>query len=96
MISMSITPENLVRHELIGLEVEIKQSTNPSQKGLEGRVIDESFKTLEIETKTGEKTIPKENTTFVFTIPDGSKVQVNGNLLLGRPEDRIKKKLSKW
>ena len=93
---MSITPENLVRHELIGLEVEIKQSTNPSQKGLKGRVIDESFKTLEIETKVGEKTIPKENTTFVFKIPDKTKVQVDGNLLLGRPEDRIKKKLPRW
>ena len=93
---MSITPENLVRHELIGLEVEIKQSTNPSQKGLKGRVIDESFKTLEIETKTGEKNIPKENTTFVFIIPDKTKVQVDGNLLLGRPEDRIRKKLPKW
>ena len=93
---MSITPEDLVRHELIGLEVEIKQSTNPSQKGLKGRVIDESFKTLEIETKTGEKTVPKENTIFVFTIPYKTKVQVDGNLLLGRPEDRIKKKLPRW
>jgi len=93
---MTITPENLVRHELIGLEVEVKQSTNPSQKGLKGRVIDESFKTLEIETKTEKKTIPKENTTFMFTISDKTKIQVDGNLLLGRPEDRIKKKLPKW
>ena len=93
---MPITPENLVRHELIGLEVEIKQSTNPSQKGLKGRVIDESFKTLEIETKTGEKTVPKENTIFVFTIPDKTKVQMEGKILLGRPEDRIKKKLPRW
>ena len=93
---MPIKPENLVRHELIGLEVEVKQTTNPSQKGLKGRVIDESFKTLEIETKTGKKTIPKENTTLVFTIPDKIKVQVDGNLLLGRPEDRIKKKLPRW
>jgi len=59
-------------------------------------VIDESFKTLEIETKLGEKTIPKENTTFVFTIPDKTKVQVVGKILLGRPEDRIKKKLPRW
>jgi len=93
---MSITPENLVRHELIDLEVEVKKSTNPSQIGLKGKLIDESFKTLKIETKKGEKIIQKENTVFVFTIPDGTRVQVHGNLLLGRPEDRIKKKLPKW
>jgi len=93
---MPITPENLVRHELIGIEVEIKKSTNPSQNGLKGKVIDESFKTLKIETNSGEKIISKENTIFVFTISNGIKVQVDGNILLGRPEDRIKKKLPKW
>ncbi len=59
---MSITPKNLVRHELISLKVKIKESTNPSQVGIEGKVIDETFKTLKIETKKREKTIPKENT----------------------------------
>lgn len=93
---MSITPENLVRHELIDLKVKIQKSTNSSQIGLEGRVIDESFKTLVIETNRGEKTIPKQDTTFLFTLPDTKRVQVDGNLLLGRPEDRIKKKLPKW
>ncbi|NCN39395.1 MAG: ribonuclease P [Candidatus Aenigmarchaeota archaeon CG_4_10_14_0_8_um_filter_37_24] len=93
---MSITPENLVRHELIGLRVEIKKSTNSSQVGLKGVVIDESYKTLKIEVKFGEKTIPKENVIFIFTIPNGTKVQVNGKVLLGRPEDRVKKKLARW
>ena len=93
---MPITPQNIVRHELIGLEVEIKQSTNPSQIGLKGRVIDESFKTLKLETKSGEKMVSKGEVIFVFTISDGTRVQVDGSLLLGRPEDRIKKKLPKW
>ena len=93
---MPITPENLVRHELVDLKVKIQQSTNPSQEGLEGIVIDESFKTLKIETKKGEKIIQKQDTTFIFTLPNGTRVQVNGNILLGRPEDRIKKKLPKW
>jgi len=93
---MPITPKNLVRHELISLEVEIKQSTNTSQIGLKGKVIDETYSTFKIETKKGEKIIPKENTVFIFTIPNGTKVQVDGNLLVNRPEDRIKKKLPKW
>ncbi|MBD3155058.1 MAG: ribonuclease P protein subunit [Candidatus Aenigmarchaeota archaeon] len=91
-----MTPKNLVRHELIGLEVEIKESANPSQIGIKGKVMDETYSTLKIEVDKGEKIIVKENTVFIFTIPDGTKVQVDGNMIIGRPEDRIKKKLPKW
>jgi len=93
---MSITPQNLVRHELIGLAVKIKNSTNKSQMGLQGRVIDETYNTLKIETKRGEKIIPKDTTIFIFTLPNGIKVEVDGKLLVSRPEDRIKKKLPRW
>jgi len=93
---MPITPYNLVRHELMGLKVKIKQSTNKSQVGLEGRVIDETYKMLKIETKKGEKLIPKDITIFIFKLPNGTKVQVDGKILIGRPEDRIKKKLPRW
>jgi ribonuclease P protein subunit POP4 len=93
---MPITPYNLVRHELIGLEVEIKNSTNKNQMGLKGKVVDETFKTLKIETDKGEKVIPKDITIFIFTLPNGTRVQVEGKILLGRPEDRIKKKLPSW
>ena len=93
---MPITPQNLVRHELIRLAVGIVKSTDPTQKGLKGKVIDETYKTLKIETKNGEKIIPKENCVFVFTLPNKQKVEVDGKLLVSRPEDRIKKKFPKW
>lgn len=93
---MPITPQNLVRHELIGLNVEIKDSSNKSQRGLKGRVVGETYSTLNIETDKGEKVIPKEMAIFIFTLPNGTRVQVNGKLLIGRPEDRIKKKLPRW
>jgi len=93
---MPITPRNLVRHELIGLKVRIKKSKNPSQVGLKGRVVWETYRTLHVETEKGEKIIPKDVAVFVFTLPDGVKVEVDGKLLVGRPEDRIKKKFPKW
>ena len=93
---MPITPKNLVRHELIGLEVKIVKSTNPSQIGLKGRVVDETRQMLIIETRKGEKKIEKKSAVFVFKIPDGRRVEVNGKILVGRPEDRIKKKIPKW
>ena len=93
---MPITPHNLVRHELIGLKVRIKQSTNKFQVGLRGRVVDETYKMLKIETKKDEKSIPKDITIFIFTLPNGTKVKVDGKVLISRPEDRIKKKLPRW
>ncbi|MEM5797691.1 MAG: ribonuclease P protein component 1 [Candidatus Aenigmatarchaeota archaeon] len=93
---MSITPHNLVRHELIGLKVKVEKSTDPSQKGIHGTVIDETYNTLKIETKDKEKTVIKGNCVFVFTLPDKTKVQVDGKLLISRPEDRIKKKFARW
>jgi len=97
---MPITPQNLVRHELCGLLVKIVKSTDPTQKNLKGRVVDETYNTLKIETKKGkevrEKTVIKQNNVFIFTLPNKVKVQVDGRLLVARPEDRIKKKLPKW
>ena len=91
-----ITPENLVRHEFIGLEVRVVKSTTPSQVGLSGRVVDESRNILSIETPKGVRNLPKADCTFSFRIPSGEWVRVEGKLLLARPEDRPKKKLRKW
>jgi ribonuclease P protein subunit POP4 len=91
-----ITEKNLVRHELIGLEVKVRKSTNKSQIGIKGRIVDETYNMLVIETKKGEKKIEKKSCVFVFKLPNGKKVEVEGWVLVGRPEDRIKKKLSKF
>ena len=103
---MPITAENIVRHELIGLRVKIEKCTDLPLEKLTGKVIDESYNMLLIEGKkrgrgTGgekpkEKSIPKRNSIFIFTLPNGVKVEVDGSLLVGRPEDRIKKKFDKW
>ena len=93
---MAITPRNLIRHELIGLRVRIKKSTDPTLKRRGGIVIDETYNMLKIETRKKEIWVPKRNCVFIFTLPDKTKVEVDGNLLVGRPEDRIKKKLPRW
>jgi ribonuclease P protein subunit POP4 len=93
---MPITASNLVRHELCGLKVKIANSTDPTQKNLSGTVVDETYNTLIIEAKGKEKVIPKANTVFIFTLPNKVKVKVEGKLLVGRPEDRIKKKFARW
>ena len=99
---MPITAQNLIRHELIGLRVKIEKSTDKSLEKLRGKVIDESYNMLKLEGKKRgekrpkEKSIPKRNSIFIFTLPNGVKVDVDGRLLIGRPEDRIKKKFERW
>lgn len=91
-----ITPENLLKHELIGLDVLVLHSRNKDQTGIEGEVTDETRNTLIIDCRHEEKTIPKADATFLFTLPSGEQVRVDGELLLARPEDRIKKRVKKW
>ncbi len=93
---MPIEPQNIVRHELIGLKVKVKRSTNKSQVGLQGTVIDETYNTIKIETNKGEKKVAKNTAIFIFELPNGKKVEVNGELLVSRPEDRLKKKFPRW
>jgi len=93
---MTITPQNVVRHELIGLHGKIVQAKNPANIGIEGKIVDESYKTLVIKTKSGEKRIFKEAVVLQLELPGRKKVQVEGGLLVARPWDRLKKKIAKW
>lgn len=78
----------LRKHELIGLSVVIRRATDPTLVGLRGRVVDETRNTFLVETPKGEKRVPKKGAEFAF----GSEgVPVEGDDLLFRPEDRIKK-----
>jgi ribonuclease P protein subunit POP4 len=92
---MMLRPESIARHELIGLRVVVKSSTNPDLVGLSGRVVDESKNILLLETERGPKRIPKEGTSLEFTLPEGQKVWVDGSILASRPENRISKRMPK-
>ena len=62
---------------------------------LNGIIIDETKNTFKIESEGQEKIIPKKGSIFTFEIPSGEKVEVNGDILSIRPEDRIKKRFKK-
>ncbi len=85
------TKKNLKKHELIGLKVEVIESRNPTQVGIRGRVIDETEKTIKIESKGKEKIIPKSGTVFRFILPNREKVKIKGDEISYRPEERIRK-----
>jgi len=90
---MPITPKNLPKHELIGLEVKVVDSTDESLVGINGEVLDETQSLLRIE----DKKVEKKTCIFEFRLPDGKKVKINGKLIAKRPEDRVGMKLPrKW
>ena len=89
-----ITSKNLVHHEFIGLNVHVS-SEKVDSLNLYGTVIDETKNTIKIESEGCEKIIPKSCSVFVFEIPSGEKVEVQGSILSIRPEDRIKKRFKK-
>ena len=94
-----ITPKDVVKHELVGLHVKVVDSTDSGCIGLQGRVIDETRNTITIEKRDGStKNVVKENCVFSFEYDpeSGSRVKVDGKLLVARPEDRMKKRLKKW
>jgi ribonuclease P protein subunit POP4 len=92
-----ITPKNIFQHELIGLPVKIVNSTHDGFIGIEGKVVDETKNTIKIEQKDEtEKIVPKGVATFHFNLSDGIIVEIEGKIIIARPEDRIKKKFRKY
>lgn len=85
-----ITPKNITKHELIGLEVEIVEATDLTLKGIKGRIIDESKQTLTIESRGKRKKIVKQICTFRFKLGE-TVLEVEGRAIVARPQDRIKK-----
>lgn len=88
------TAKNLYAHELIGLNVEIINSSSCEWIGLKGNVVDETKNLLVIETKEGEKKIQKIACTFLFTLENGEKVKLKGANIAFRSEERTKKVLN--
>lgn len=82
----------LARSELIGVVVEVIGSANKAYIGLKGSVIDETKHLLVIETSKGRKKVLKKTSIFQISYL-GEKISINGELLFGSPEDRIKIKV---
>ncbi|MBI4896690.1 MAG: ribonuclease P protein component 1 [Candidatus Aenigmarchaeota archaeon] len=85
--------KNIIRHELIGVPCEVVDAANKDQIGIKGTIIDETTKTVTIGNGV-YKTVPKKGTKFRMRLDKTAVVE--GNELVGRPENRIQKKIKKW
>ncbi|MEM2105627.1 MAG: ribonuclease P protein subunit [Candidatus Bathyarchaeia archaeon] len=91
---MKVTPD-IIRCEFIGTKAKVAKSSNPSCVGLAGKVINETRNTFTLlhDREGKRKVIIKDSAIFHFSFPDGTVVEIDGKLLVGRPEDRLKRRL---
>lgn len=67
-------------------------SSHQGHIGLRGKVVDETRNTIKISDGGVVKTLPKDSVTLELQLPGDCLVRLGGSLLVGRPEDRVKKK----
>lgn len=91
---MKVTPA-ILQHDLIGLNAKVIKSTNSDYVNITGKVLDETRNTVTILHRNKKKIIIKNAAVFHFTLPDGTIVEVDGKVIVGRPEDRIKKRVKR-
>ena len=84
-----INQNNILRHELIGLNAEVSKSLNPLKIGIKGKVMDETQQTLTIRTKKGDKKVLKSISNFIFKANKES-FNVKGIKLVKIPWERVK------
>ncbi|MEN6378422.1 MAG: ribonuclease P protein subunit [Methanofastidiosum sp.] len=71
---------------LLGKQVEVIQSSNRYEVGIKGLVIEDTKNTIKLRTENGVKILIKNS--IILMINDK---KIDGNLLIGKEEERIKR-----
>jgi ribonuclease P protein subunit POP4 len=84
-----ITANNILAHELIGLDVEITKNGNCLGSKLYGKIVFETKNMILLNTSFGIRRVPKAIVKKArFFLSDGGCF-ISGISLIGRPEDRV-------
>ena len=83
-----ITPDNITRHEFIGLKTQIMDSTNNQIIGLNGTIIHEKKSMFRLDTIKGVKLIPKNTNSWKFKV-NNQQIIINGLKIQKRSFERI-------
>ena len=91
---MKVTPD-IIRYEFIGTEGKVARSTHKDYVGCGGKVVGETKNTFTFLSEGKTKSVIKESAVFNFKFDDGTVVEIDGKLLVGRSEDRLKKSVKR-
>jgi ribonuclease P protein subunit POP4 len=84
-----ISAENILAHELIGLDVEISKTDNLIPSKLYGKIVFETKNMILVKTIFGIKGVPKAIIKKARIMLLGGDCFINGSSLIERPEDRV-------
>lgn len=88
---MKVTHE-ILQGEFIGLRVKVTKSANPSYVGILGTIVDETRNTFVIRKEEKKRIVAKNQAVLEITLRDSAVVEIDGKYLVGRPEDRLKRR----
>ena len=83
-----ISTDTISRHEFIGLDTQIINSSNQEVIGLNGTIINETKSMFTINTEKGLKNIPKSTNDWKFLVGNKEMI-VKGSKITKRPFERI-------
>jgi ribonuclease P protein subunit POP4 len=91
---MKVTPD-IIRHEFIGTQAKVAKSRHSGYVGISGEVVDETRNSFAILHQGKKKRVIKDSSFFHFKFSDGTIIEIDGKLLVGKPEDRLKKQIKR-
>jgi ribonuclease P protein subunit POP4 len=86
---MTMTPKNILRHELIGLSARIVESPDPTLSGISGTIVFETRNMLSIRKDSVVRKAAKGAIKKIEIQTHLGVCFISGSTLIGRPEDRI-------
>lgn len=89
---MTVTPENVLYHEITGLELEVMDSTDSSLIGVSGRIAFESRNMICIQKNDGHKIQAAKRILGKISLKtESGACFISGSSLIGKPEDRLER-----
>lgn len=84
-----ITAENILAHEIIGLDTTIAKSSDPTLAGITGKIVFETKNTISIRSGNKTRQIAKAAASIIQIQAQTGACFISGSSLIARPEDRI-------
>jgi ribonuclease P protein subunit POP4 len=91
--SAHMSKQKMTYTKLFWKKAKVIQHPDPSVRGIEGIIIDETQNTIKLRTERGEKVVLKNGVVIEIKREKEDKVIVRDNMIRGRPEERVKKLL---
>lgn len=81
---------------LCGYNVKIIKSKLPEFQNVKGKIEDETAKMLKLNIDNKKIWVQKKGQIFRIEFEDGTKTRIDGKILEGTPEKRLKRKTKNW